>query len=313
MQISSSLKASIKIIFSLVMLAVLFHEVHIKEVLPYLKSIHLGVFLVAILILFTGNFIAISRWTLIMKTLGAPSATAFYFKTYLTGLMFNQVLPSSIGGDGYRMIEVTKLGISKRLAITSILADRIVGFSGLILMALFALPFTHELLPHKIFLLVAILILGCSACIIGVYCLRYIRISLCERYLRWFYDLSDTFATSFTSVSDLLLKLILSVLTNSTNAFSFYFIALALGIPCHAIDFIIIIPLVSLIMMLPISMAGWGIREGAMVFFGALIGINHPAALAISLLSGLILIINSTPGFYCYFIKQDTTLHHAGA
>lgn len=311
MQIPIPLKVLGKIIFSLAMLAILFHEVHIKEVLPYLKSIHPGFFLMAILILFIGNLIAIFRWSLIMKTLGAPSATVFYFKTYLTGLMFNQVLPSSIGGDGYRMIEVTKLGINKRLAITSVLADRIVGFSGLIIMSVCALPVTHTLLPHNLFLLVTILILGCSIAVISVYCVRYIHINFCKHYLRWFYDLSATFATSFSSTHDIILKLILSIVTNTTNAVSFYFIALALGIPCQAIDFIIIIPLVSLIMMLPISMAGWGVREGAMVYFGALIGINHPAALAISLLNGLILITNSTPGFYFYFIKRDSVLPQA--
>lgn len=305
MRIPSSLRAFIKILFSLAMLAVLFHEIHIKEVLPYLKSINVSLFSTAVFALFIGNLIAIFRWTLIMRTLGAPHAPLFYLRSYFVGLMFNQVLPSSIGGDGYRMIEITKLNITKRLAITSVLADRIIGFTGLIIPALITLPFTQQLLPHKLFLFATLLTVFCTACVIGVYCLRYIRIRFCERYLRWFYDLSHTVATSFESGSDLFFKLLLSILTNFLNTVSFYFIALALGVPCQFVDFIIIIPLVSLIMMLPISMAGWGIREGAMVYFGALIGIAHPASLAISLLSGLILIINSIPGFYYYFIRRD--------
>lgn len=304
MRIPSSLKPFLKILFSLAMLAVLFHEVHIKEIIPYLKQIHVTTYIIAITILFAGNTAAIFRWTLIMKTLGAPPANRFYFKTFLIGLMFNQVLPSSIGGDGYRMIEITKLGLSKRQAITSVLADRIVGFAGMIILCLLALPITYHLLSHLVFIYISLLVCACCAALVMVSTLRFIKISLFQRYLRWFYDLSETFAASFSSLTDLTFKLILSVITNGTCAISFYFIAVALGIPAHLTDFIIIIPLVSLIMMIPISMAGWGIREGAMVYFGALIGISHPAALAISLLSGLILIINSAPGFYFYFLAS---------
>jgi hypothetical protein len=304
----TQLKSTLKILFSLAILAILFHEIHIKEILPYLKNIHIPTLIMAILILFAGNLVAIYRWALIMRTLGAPKATAFYFRTYLTGLMFNQLLPSSIGGDGYRMIEVTKLGISKRLAITSVLSDRIIGFSGLIILSIMALPATLHLLPHKIFLLILGLILFCAAAIIGVYCLRFIKIAFFEKYFRWFYDLSNTLATSFSSTRDLLKKLSYGVLTNLSCVISFYFIARSLGIPCHAVDFMIIIPLVTLIMMIPVSMAGWGIREGAMIYFGSMVGLAHPAALAVSLLSGMILIINSIPGFYFYFIKKNTLL-----
>lgn len=307
----ATLKPILKIGFSLVILVILFHEVHLKEVLPYFKHLHVGEYAMAVAVLFAGNIVAITRWSLIMRTLKAPKATTFYFRTYLIGLMFNQILPSSIGGDGYRMLEVTKLGISKRMAITSVLADRIIGFSGLILMGLLALPATYHLLPHRVFLYLTALITSCSAAVVGVYCLRFIKVPLFEKYLRWCYDLSHTFAASFSSANDLIKKLIMSVITNAASAISFYFIARALGAPIHAIDFIIIIPVVNLIMMIPISMAGWGIREGAMVYFGALVGLSHPAALAISLMGGLTLIINSAPGFYFYFLDKTPAPNYA--
>lgn len=257
----------------------------------------------ALLVLLIGNSIAAYRWSLVMRTIGAPKAMRFYFRTLLTGLMFNQLLPSSIGGDGYRMMETTKLGISKRLSITGVLSDRIIGFCGLIMLSVITLPAASRLLPHNIFLLVLAIIACCTAAIVGIYSLRFIKIAFFETYFRWLYDLSHTFATSFTSISDLLKKLAFSIATNFSAILSFYLIAVSLSIPCHAIDFMLIIPLVTLLMMIPISMAGWGIRESAMVYLGAMVGLTHPAALAISLLNGLALIINSIPGFYFYFIR----------
>lgn len=293
-------KTIIKIIFSFILLAVLFHEVHLKEMLPYFKKVAFPYLILSAIILFLSSTLGILRWVLIMKTLKAPRQHLFYIKTYLKGIMFNQVLPSNIGGDGYRMIEITQLGITHRLAITSVLADRIFGFAGLLIPALFLLPKTYQLLTFKPFLIVSITLSASLLGILGLSCLGLLKIKWLEKQLRWLYDLSHTIRSSAHSSLDLIYKLTLGILTNMLTSVSFYFIALALGIPCHLMGFIIIIPLVTLIMMVPISMAGWGVREGAMVFLGGAIGINHPAALAISLLNGLVLILNSLPGLYLY-------------
>ena len=285
------------------LLAVLFHEVHLQEILPYFKNISFPYLILSAVLVFISSIVAIFRWILIMKTLDAPKGHLFYSKAYLKGITFNQVLPSSIGGDGYRMIEITKLGISHRLAITSVLSDRIFGFAGLLIPALLLLPMTYELLPLRAFVVVSFTLAASSIGIIGLSCLSFIKIKLLEKHLRWLYDLSNTIRGSAHSVLDLTYKLILSIMTNMSNSVSFYFLALALGIPCHLMGFIIIIPLVTLIMMIPISMAGWGVREGAMVLLGSAIGLNHAAALAISLLSGLVLIVNSIPGLYLYVME----------
>ena len=297
-------KTIIKIILSFILLAILFHEIHLKEVLPYFKKISFPYLILSTGLIFLSSMTCIFRWILIMKTLKTPKGHVFYAKAYLKGVTFNQVLPSSIGGDGYRMLEITKLGITRRLAITSVLADRIFGFAGLLIPALFFLPKTYHLLPFKVFIATSLIIIASSLGIVGFSCLSLIKIKCLEKHLRWLYDLSDTLRSSAYSAADLIYKLILSIITNMLNSISFYFIAISLGISGHLMGFIIIIPLVTLIMMIPISMAGWGVREGAMVFLGGLIGISHPAALAISLLNGLVLILNSLPGLYFYLMDS---------
>ncbi|PHQ80400.1 MAG: hypothetical protein COB66_04870 [Coxiella sp. (in: Bacteria)] len=302
------LKATIKILFSLAILALLFHEVHLEKALPYFKQMNFSYLALTATVLLFGYLIAVFRWTLIMKSLKAPAAPLFYLKTYLKAIMFNQILPSNIGGDGYRMFEITKLGISKRLAITSVLADRAIGASGLVVIALFSLPISYHLLPHKLFLIVLSTVVVSLSGITFIIFLHRIRIRFLEKYFRWFYDLSNTLKDSYSSVTDLLFKLLLSVITNLCATVCFYLIACALHVPCRLSDFLVIIPLVTLISMIPISMAGWGVRESAMVLLGAAIGIHHPAALAISLIYGMTSIVTSLPGFYLYFIHKDPAI-----
>jgi len=59
---------------------------------------------------------------------------------------------------------------------------------------------------------------------------------------------------------------------------------------------LIIVPPVSLIQLAPVSLAGWGLREAAMVVVLAGFGVSAAAALAISVLMGLALIVLGLPG-----------------
>ena len=52
--------------------------------------------------------------------------------------------------------------------------------------------------------------------------------------------------------------------------------------------------------VIPISVAGWGVREGALVGLFSLIGADKAAVLMMSLLYGLTLIIVSMPGLVTY-------------
>ncbi len=57
-----------------------------------------------------------------------------------------------------------------------------------------------------------------------------------------------------------------------------------------------LIPLVMVASAIPISVAGWGVREGAMVAALGLVGVGEAQAFAISLLLGLMLIVAGLPG-----------------
>lgn len=295
----------LKILFSLIILGVLFHEVRFKTLLPYFHQMIFSQLVIACLLPFTANLLGATRWLLIMRSLDAPWRPKVYFKTFFKGFMFNQVLPSSVGGDGYRMIETAKLDVSKQLAITSVIVDRVIGFSGLVSIAACALPLAYHRLPHPLFHFVLLIVLGCIGSVITLASIHYLRHPIAERWGRWLYNLSETLHNSIENWHDALFKLALAVGTNLANTLSFYFISNALGIQVSAIDFLIIVPYVSLMMMIPLSMAGWGIREGAMVMLGHAVGLPQGAALAISLINGLTMIINALPGLYLY-----CTHHH---
>jgi len=75
-----------------------------------------------------------------------------------------------------------------------------------------------------------------------------------------------------------------------------YFLALALGIQVSPVVTMVLVPPVMLIASVPISIAGWGLRESAMVAAFGFVGVAEGDAFVLSILFGLANIVASLPG-----------------
>jgi hypothetical protein len=69
-------------------------------------------------------------------------------------------------------------------------------------------------------------------------------------------------------------------------------------------DCILLVPPVILVTVVPISIAGWGVREGAMVVAFGFIGVPANAAFAVSVLFGLTLAAASLPGSLLWWMSR---------
>ena len=70
-------------------------------------------------------------------------------------------------------------------------------------------------------------------------------------------------------------------------------------------SWISLVPPVMLIMTIPISIGGWGVRETAMVTFFGLIGVSGEGAFALSVVFGLTGMAVAIPGGIIWFMSRD--------
>jgi uncharacterized protein (TIRG00374 family) len=77
--------------------------------------------------------------------------------------------------------------------------------------------------------------------------------------------------------------LLLSVFVQFSVIIAVYILSIGLGLQIPFLAFLIYLPLITLFSMLPISISGLGVREGAFVVFFGLIGVQPEAATAVSL------------------------------
>ena len=84
-------------------------------------------------------------------------------------------------------------------------------------------------------------------------------------------------------------------------------VAESLGVDLSFFSWVVIVPPVTLIQLVPVSLAGWGVRELGFVFVLAGFGIPAEAALAASLLVGLCMIVVGLPGGLLWLTGWDVT------
>lgn len=105
---------------------------------------------------------------------------------------------------------------------------------------------------------------------------------------------------------------VLSVVMHAMTGMAIYEVAHGLGLSIGLLECVVLTPPISLITVLPISMAGWGVREAGMVTALAFAGITAHDALVVSILFGLLLMLISIPGgvFWLYTHRHTQPDHN---
>lgn len=97
---------------------------------------------------------------------------------------------------------------------------------------------------------------------------------------------------------------VLSIFSYVITSFMVYFLACGMLIELEFKHSLLLMPLIILITILPISIAGWGVREGAMIMLLGLVGMPSEQALALSILVGIVALISGLPGGLIWLIEN---------
>lgn len=293
-----SMKIILKTGISLALLYVIFRLINVNTLLRILSDIQYPYLLLAILFQLSSNLVASCRWYLIMRLLDFQETLSFFMKCYFKGTFFNQALPSSIGGDAFRVIELGKKGYSKKEAFYGIFIDRIIGLQGLLLLNLFANFSNRDLLPDWLFTLINVICVTAIAGMFVLILLRKIKRLANIPLLSLAYHLSNRFRRVYNNSPNICIQTGLSLVIHLLSILSILMISKALGMHYGLMVFMVVFPPVILLTLIPVSLAGWGVREGAMIGIFMLIGAAKETVLSLSVLYGFTVILCSLPGMF---------------
>ena len=299
------MKYGIKLAITGLLLFFILQQVNPQQTWYQIASINPLILLGALILQITSNTVAAGRWYLIMRKINFTRPFSFFLKSYFKGAFFNQGLPTSIGGDGLRILDCARTGPTED-AFFGVFIDRIIGLAGLLLLNIAALAGNRTILPHRITILLFCILLLMLAAIIGLYFLRKLPFLARSRYLGYLTRLSERYYQVYSTFSSAGIQLFLSVLTHLLAMTAFYLLGRGMGLVYPLTIYLVLVPPVVLLTILPVSLAGWGIREGALVGFFLLIGADKAKVVSFSLLYGLTALVASLPGLFIYLRQKHS-------
>jgi hypothetical protein len=204
---------------------------------------------------------------------------------------FNQVLPSTVGGDGVRIWFAARRGAGWANATYSVLLDRIFGVFVLALVVAACLPWTLQLIREPVPRAV-LLVLACGAIagpllvlLTGTHFDRWLRQWAITRHVAAAAEAAAKICRSLRSATIVIgCSIMIHLLTISVA----WCCARAVAAPVGFTHVLFLIPPVLLIATVPISIAGWGVRESSMMAAFAYAGLAESDGLTLSILFGAV-------------------------
>lgn len=297
----------VKAVITVAILAIVLVRVDLSALAKALSHVNWPLFLLAVGLSFPMGFTAIQRWRYVAATFGEELSISRAFVYTWIGQFINLGFPTVLGLDSVRAWKMHKQGITLGLATRIVVVDRLFSLLTILILIAVALPHLWSLPGGKIFKQSATLAfaLGCAG-LAGLSAAEWVgRSNFVPKLLRHLYQLAKDFNhTLFGNAVATLKMTVWSALNHLCRIAIVFFLAMALGLSVSFLDVFTLGPSALLIAMVPITLAGWGVREMVFIQAFSLAGVTSSDALALSLLYGIVFLITGLLGGLVWFAER---------
>jgi glycosyltransferase 2 family protein len=288
-----------RVIVSAVLLAVLVSKIHPEDLLPERRQLSTVAFLIAGLLL-TGLGIVLSawRWQRVLEVFDVRMPLRTLTGHYFAGQFVGNVLPSTIGGDVVRVSRTATATGSGSVAFASVVLERLTGFIALPLLVFLGFLFRPSLLDNNhawfalaiafgtLALLGVILLVGGHPRLAGRFADR-------ENWMRFVGAVHVGIDRLRRQPRDIVGVLGTALLYQLSIVAAVYCAAHALGIELPNAALLAFVPAVAMAQTIPLSVSGFGVREGMLVLLLHPLGVSTSSAVALGLFwYGMLLVVS---------------------
>jgi glycosyltransferase 2 family protein len=286
----------LKLVISLALVGMILRLADISEVAARFAAIEPGPVAIAIALCFSQILLAGIRWNIIGLGTGHFIGRWQTMRVIFAAMFCNQVLPTSIGGDIVRVGLLVRLGVPTGRAARTVVLDRTAGLLSLLtLMMVTSIVLGEHLPPAWPVNVIRSLPVAAIALVLGLLFIGDRVAGIVERWPRliWVAGLLRDSNRVLPGGLSTVVILFLSYGIHCASAASIWVLARGLGVEIDFIQVLGFLPIVILMVLLPLSIAGWGVREGTIVTLFALLGIESASAFAVSLLWGIAIAVSA--------------------
>ena len=232
------------------------------------------------------------------------------------GGFFSHTPISFVGGDAMRVWHLTRLGVPLADSAKAVVLDRALGFLGMMTLVILSTPALYGAIrdPRMWLGFLLLLALGTVASVVFIIlgCVRSIPQAR-GRVLRWIAEIATVARYLVAHPVGALKAFILGLAVTFLNVVALWAIGLGYSTDIGFPTTFAAAPVSFLIAMIPISVAGWGLREGAIVIAFGLFGVPASAALTVSITFGIAVLLAYSPAAVLFVLARRASAKAPGA
>ena len=291
----------LKVAAAILLTSLALRKVDFAQALAMAKNLPFSAAVGAMALLVLQAFLAAFRWELVSRHTSAWVPFWSALRLIMISLFYTQALPSTLPGDAVRIWGASRFG-GRGEAAVGVFLDRLLTLLALLLLATVSLGFLAARGGGWLFVAPDIALGACFVVLVVAVVMRE-RLSflLPGKVGSFAVRLAVSTHRLFTSADSLGLCF-LSVVIQGLAIVALYVLARGLGLPLTPVAAFMGMPVILLAALLPISVNGWGVREGAMMAVLAGFGIGRTEAATLSVIFGLFqLVLGLAGGLFVLF------------
>lgn len=291
---------------SILLLLVLFYKSDTGRYVELIMNSSPLFLLLAFLVTVLSIVISAYKWRLLVVAQGHSVPLRILISSYFVGLFFNNFLPTSIGGDAYRIYDLRKVIGDGPAATASVVAERILAAFTLGLIVLVGAVLDFDRLAG-LKLTVLIFVLTCF--LLSLFVFYGHKLGLLLRGFeglpaRKIKETLDSMRASVQNKPGTIMVLVLSFIFQAMVVLINVLIIEALGLNVPVSLVFLFIPIILALTMLPVSMNGLGVREMAYAYFFTRVGVSTEEAVTVSICFFLIVTLVSLMGGIIFVFRK---------
>jgi glycosyltransferase 2 family protein len=304
---------TLKALVTGVLFFLLFRKVDFQEFLQTVQNARIGIILAAFLVLWVGHYMCIFRWQMLMRPLMVVPSNLRLFGIYCIGLFFNLTFPTVVGGDVVKMYYAGKPSRKYAQSFAATFLDRDAGMLAMMMIAacstvMYPMEVPGVAVPLIVWASFAAFV--AANVVIFTPSLHRMLTGLLNRLgmahtAKRVDSISAAFQVMGRNSSVLAGSLAISILNQLLVMSVTWIMSEGLRLDVPLSRYFVIVPVVTLISMIPISLNGMGLREYAYVTLLRGIGVDRESAVALGLLSSVFIVLSAVPGGIVYVLFRS--------
>ncbi len=301
-----TLSTAAKFVVSAALIGVLAYSVDWVDVRRALLEAQHGALAVALVPIALTVPLAAWRWSCCAKASAIDCSPRFYLRATYSALFMGQALPAGVGVDAVRLAYFMRDRARLAHALQSLVLDRLIGLSAMIVVMAAGLPLIWARLPEPLQLLSLCLVAAITGGLVLVaWWPRLLPLASMPEGGRWRKIADLIYAVRGSILSrETALACAISVAIHCGSIYGVFWLAHALGQDVPYFELLAVVSMSMFLGVLPISLNGWGVREGAMVMGLSALAVPREAALVVSILFGFSTAIVTLPGAFVWFMQK---------